>query len=129
MSARYRSKFERERLRRAAQSGTFRSLGHAVATIRKLAMGSIRRIAGRSAVGQPPHTHTNRLPKAILFAVEKPTQSAVVGPSRRIVGLAGAEQEHGGRWRKELFAPRPFMAPALEKVINRLPSFWAGSVR
>jgi hypothetical protein len=53
----------------------------------------------------------------------------VIGPDYQNVGQSGAAHEFGGHFRHENYPRRPFMGPALEKVKDRLPSFWAGSVR
>lgn len=123
-----RTKFDREKLRRKARQGNIKSLGHAAATIRLTARRSIRKRKGPSAKGTPPHTRTKRLPSSILYYVDKTRQMALIGPSQRIVGIAGAEHEHGGKWRKERFPKRPFMFPALQTTAPRLPRHWAGSV-
>jgi len=123
-----RTKFDHQKLRRNAKQGNIRSLGHAAAAIRVTAKRSIRKRKGPAPQGSPPHTHTRRLPSAILYRVDKTRQAALIGPSARIVGVAGAEHEHGGRWRKERFPRRPFMFPALAKTAPRLPTHWAGSV-
>jgi len=123
-----RTKFDSQKVRRKAKQGSIKSLGHAAATIRLTAKRSIRKRKGPSPKGTPPHTRTKRLPSSILYCVDKTREMAVIGPSRRIVGIAGAEHEHGGRWRQEQFPRRPFMFPALEKTAPRLPRHWAGSV-
>ena len=84
---------------------------------------------GRGPCGQPPHTHTKRLPQAIKYAVEKKTGSVVIGPDVESFGTAGKAHEHGGQFRGERYPRRPFMGPALEKTKERLPKMWAGSVR
>ena len=124
-----RTKMKTRKLKRKAQTGAFKSLGHAGATIRLLAKRSIRKRKKQSPEGAPPSTQTKRLPHAIVFAVEKQRLRVLIGPAKSLVGMAGAEHEHGGKWRRERFEKRPFMAPALEKARNRLPRHWAGSVR
>jgi len=124
-----RTKFNAQELRGKTKQGCVRSLGHAAAVIRLTAKRSIRKRKRASSPGRPPHTHTKRLPSAILYRVDKTRQVALIGPSARIVGIAGAEHERGGRRRKERFPRRPFMFPALEKTAPRLPKHWAGSVR
>jgi hypothetical protein len=37
--------------------------------------------------------------------------------------------EFGGHYRREHYDKRPFMGPALQKIKDRLPSMWAGSVK
>ncbi len=125
----FRCSFERQKVHHKVKQGNIRSLGHAAATIRLVAKRSIRKRKKPAPRGSPPHTHTRRLPRSILYAVDKTRQMAAIGTSRRMIGLAGAEHEHGGRWRKESFPKRSFMFPALQKTAPRLPRRWAGSVR
>jgi len=117
------------RVKRRARDGQVRSLGHAAATVRLVAKRSIRVRKKASQPGQPPHTRgRRRLKNAILYAVNRQLQKAIVGPSFRLIGLAGAEMERGGRWREETFQARPFMVPALEKTKPRLVRHWAGAL-
>jgi hypothetical protein len=114
---------------RKAKRANIESLGHAGGAIRLAAVRGIRKRKGPAPAGQPPHTHTRRLPRAIKYAVEKKRQVVVIGPDVESFGTAGKAHEHGGRFRGERYPKRPFMAPALEKTKDRLPKFWAGSVR
>lgn len=117
------------RVARKAKRATIENLGHAGGAIRLAAVRSIRQRKGPAPAGQPPHTHTRRLPRAIKYAVEKARQTVVIGPDVESFGTAGKAHEHGGRYRRERYPKRPFMGPALEKAKDRLPKFWAGSVR
>jgi hypothetical protein len=112
-----------------AKDGTFESLSHAAGYIRKVAKSSIRPGRKPSQSGQPPHTQTRRLPRAIVYAVDRRVGEAVIGPSAELVGPAGKPHEHGGRFRGTFYPERPFMLPALMKSKPRLPTFWANSVR
>lgn len=126
---RAKTKFDQQKVRRKVRQGNITSLGHAAATIRLTAKGSIRKRKGKAPEGSPPHTHKKRLKASILYAIDKAREMALIGPSHRIVGIAGAEHEHGGKWRDESFPQRSFMVPALKKTSPRLPKHWAGSVR
>lgn len=123
------SRFDAAKIRRAETQGTLRSLGHAAATVRLVAKRLFRRRKGPSAAGQPPHTQTKRLPKSIVYAVERQAGRAVIGPDYALIGTVGGAHEHGGLYRGQTFARRPFMGPALEKIEDRLPKHWEGSVR
>ncbi|NJL32247.1 MAG: hypothetical protein HC898_11875 [Phycisphaerales bacterium] len=57
-----------------------------------------------------------------------PGAAVVIGPDYANVADAGAAHEFGGRFRQEHYPRRAFMGPALEKVKDRLPRMWAGSV-
>ena len=114
---------------RNARRANIESLGHAGAAIRLAARHSIRRSAGPSAPGSPPHTRRGQLKRAILYAVEKASQSVVIGPAYGLIGLSATAHEFGGRYKHERYPQRPFMGPALEQTKDRLPRQWAGSVR
>jgi len=124
-----RTRSEMNKVARKAKRANIENLGHAGGAIRLAAVRSVRKRKGPSPAGQPPHTHTRRLPRAIKYAVEKKRQVVVIGPDVESFGTAGKAHEHGGRFRGERYPKRPFMAPALEKTKDRLPKFWAGSVR
>ena len=64
-----------------------------------------------------------------MFYVEKQKDLVVIGPEESKVGTSGAAHEHGGRYKRQRYPKRPFMGPALEKLQDRLPQFWARSVR
>ena len=112
-----------------AKQGTFNSLGHAGAAIRLTARRGIRRRKSASPVGTPPSTRRGQLKRAIAFAVVKQEQLVVIGPEFDVVGESGKAHEFGGVFRREHYDKRPFMGPALEKVKDRLPALWAGSVK
>lgn len=127
MKARTRSQMHK--VARKAKRANIESLGHAGGAIRLAAVRSIRKRKGPAPAEQPPHTHTRRLPRAIKYAVEKKRQVVVIGPDVESFGTAGKAHEHGGKFRGERYPKRPFMGPALEKTKDRLPKFWAGSVK
>lgn len=117
-----------ELVRKRAKDATFRNLTHAAATLRLTARRSLRRRKRPSAPGQPPSSPTGRLRRSILYAVDRPRQRAVIGPSKELIGPAGQEHEHGAHVRKERFQKRPFMGPAFERIRPRLARMWAASV-
>ena len=127
MAASVRSDFSK--VRRRARSAQIESLGHAGAAIRLVARRSIRRSPRASAPGHAPHTRRGQLKRAVLYAVEKARQSVVIGPAYQMIGLSATAHEFGGRYRRGRYPKRSFMGPALEKTRDRLPRFWAGSVR
>jgi len=127
MKARTRSQMHK--VARKAKRANIESLGHAGGAIRLAAVRSVRKRKGPAPQGEPPHTHTRRLPRAIKYAVEKKRQVVVIGPDVESFGTAGKAHEHGGKFRGERYPKRPFMGPALEKTKDRLPKFWAGSVK
>lgn len=124
-----KTKDETKKVRAKARQGNFKTLGHAGAAIRLVARRSIRRRKSASPIGTPPSTRRGQLKRAIAFAVEKQKGLVVIGPEREVVGESGKAHEFGGRYRREQYEKRSFMGPALEKVKDRLPPLWAGSVR
>ncbi len=129
ISAKAKTKIDAAKVVKAARSGSFTSLGHAAASIRLQARHSIRKSKKPSQAGTPPNTRKGRLRNAIKYAVSKTPPSAVIGPDVEVVGTSGKAHEFGGRYKKEHYDKRPFMGPALEKTKDRLPAFWAGSVK
>lgn len=113
--------------------------------------------SGSSKPGKPPHSRAGDLKHAIMFEAER--SGVVIGPTENRIGDVGRVHEFGGkrnrpnvyytktfgysattgkrgsvmREEKRRYRPtypaRPFMGPALERVIPRLPEHWRGSVR
>ena len=94
-----KAKFDDRKLRRRVKDANFRNLGHAAAVIRKAARRSIHKRKKASTPGQPPHTQTRNLPHAVLYAVTRDREFAVVGPSshfgRRIHKVAALHEFSG----------------------------------
>lgn len=129
VSAKVKTKFDARKVVKAARAGSITSLGHAGAAIRLAARHSIRKGKKASQAGTPPNTRKGRLRNAIKYAVSKSPPSAVIGPDAEVAGTSGKAHEFGGRYKKEHYDKRAFMGPALEKTKDRLPAFWAGSVK
>jgi hypothetical protein len=117
------------RVKKAAKKAEFKNLGHAGATIRRIASRSIRMGKKPSASGTPPRTRKGALRKSILYAVDESKGSVIVGPSADLVGPVGGTHERGGPFRGGRYPARPFMVPALEKVIPQIPEMWRDSIR
>lgn len=131
-----KTNFHAGKVRRPVESATQRYLGRAGAVVRKTARRSIRKARigqdGRpvpSAPGTPPRTRRGLLRNAILFGVDRVAGHVVIGPTKSRVGLSGSAHEFGGRYRRNTYAERPFMGPALQKITPSLPAMWADSVR
>jgi len=127
--ANVKTKDETKKVLAKAKQGNFKSLGHAGAAIRLTARRSIRRRKKASPEGQPPSTRRGQLRSAILYDVDKQNDLVVIGPSHSKVGASGSAHEHGGKYKRQRYPKRPFMGPALEKIKDRLPKLWAGSVK
>jgi len=117
------------RVKQRAKAGNYRSLGHAAASIRTIARRSIRKRKKPSSEGTPPSTQTRRIKQAILYALNRHRDEALIGTARSIVGEAGSPHEHGGYYKGAYYPRRSFMYPALRKAAPRLPKHWAGAVR
>lgn len=127
------------RVLREVESTKRRAMGKSLGWIRKVAQRSIRRRKGYAPAGKPPHSHTDLLKRFIYYAYDPATGGGIVGPValRNTDGQAPHTLEHGG-WalvRKRVhrrghafrsrqlirvhYKPRPFMAPALRKALDR----------
>ncbi len=122
---------------RRMRAASFRNIGHALAQIRKTAMGSIKSSpkGAHSPPGQPPETRKGRrrLPRSILYDVERTMFGGfiggVVGPTFSRVGTAGAAHEFGGPYKGQQYPARPFMGPSLMQEAPRIPWYWQYSLR
>lgn len=118
-----------ERVSQALSKATFVSLNQAGAVVRMIAQRSIKAGKKASSPGQPPRTRKKRLPHAIIYFVDKQKRFVIIGPSADLISNVGAAHEFGGTFRQRHYDARPFMKPALEKSIPRLPACWSGSVQ
>jgi hypothetical protein len=129
IAMRAKTKFDKQRLLVKSKQANFKNLGHAGAALRLTARRSIRTRQKPSPPGTPPHTRRGQLRRAIAYDVDKPRGVVVIGPERGAVGKSGSAHEFGGRYLRQRYPKRSFMGPALEKLQDRLPDFWANSVR
>jgi len=113
-------------VRDAAEKAGFENFRHAASVIRKRAMSLMRKRKGASPPGEPPHTHTRRLPKAIVFWAD--AYGAVIGPAFSLSGGVGGAHEHGGEFRGRQYDERPFMFPALLAMAGQFQASWRGSI-
>lgn len=111
-------------LARAVNRGSFRSLNHAAASIRKAAIAGILIHPDPSPVGTPVHSRYGLFKAAILYSVDKDKQDAVIGTRYSMVDDSGEPHEKGTFYRGQQFDKRPFMQPALLRSIPRLSKFW-----
>ena len=126
---RSKGQFDEKKIRKKAETETFKNLGHAAATLRKIARRSIRRRKRPSPIGRPISTHTGAAKQAILYEVDRPHGPAIIGPVASRIGPAMRYHEHGGRRGKRRLPARPVMGPAMAKIGPRLSGYWAGSIR
>jgi hypothetical protein len=124
-----KTRFAEGELMRKTKAGSIQSLGHAGGAIRIQAIRSIKKSPYPAPPGQPVHTRQGLIQRAIIYSVEKEKQTVVVGPSERVIGIAGKPHEHGGLFRGRMYPARPFMWPALLRIRHRLPKYWAKSIK
>lgn len=121
-------------------AATRRVLGKFGAFVRTTARSSIRKRKKVSAPGSPPSSHVGLLKKFIFFGYDASRQSVVIGPARLTQKGRGAAPalleyggknvlQRGGKRRRAVYRPRPFMGPAFEKEKANLPALWRKSVR
>jgi hypothetical protein len=134
LETRTKTDWQPQRLERAVDRAAEPSLGKAAFAIRQTAIEEIKPEAGPSEPGTPPHTHPGSgrrkgiLPRAIVYDVDKQKQEAVIGPRESVAGDVGRAFEFAGEFRGERYPPRPFMGPALDANLEKIPAGFAGSV-
>ena len=78
----------------------------------------LKRYVVASPPGKPPHAQTKTLRKSIRSVMARNRKSVVVGPTR--IAWYGRVHEFGTR----KLPKRPFMRPALYRMINRFPALF-----
>ncbi len=102
------------------KSSTANSLGHAGAIVRKEAVGGFKQAGPNenSKPYEPPLSQTGNLRRSIRFKV---TDDQVdIFPGRRYGHILEAGAGN--------MAPRPFMKPALDRSLDRIPVLWTQSL-
>lgn len=110
------------------------------AFVRRSAQFSIRSRKGFSAPGSPPHGHTGLLRKFIFFSWDNNRRSVVIGPAKlngRASNDALRALEFGGRFARRgragtytaKYPARPFMGPAFNANLPKLPGMWANALK
>lgn len=122
------------RLQPRIDQANYRALRKAAGTIRLIARRSIREApqGQASPPGKPPRTRgRKRLRESVLYAVHPAGDEAVIGPSRSMIGPAGAAHEFGGEFRGDDYPARPYMGPALSKAASggKLAAHWRNSIK
>ncbi|GIW81494.1 MAG: hypothetical protein KatS3mg105_3301 [Gemmatales bacterium] len=133
--------FDRKKVIDAVDRATRRNLSKFGAFVRRRARSSIRkRKRGVSSPGNPPFSHTGLLKNFIFFAYQPDRRSVIIGPAKlnkrgdipHILEFGGNQTVFNRRdnTRMRVFIQaRPYMRPAFEKELEKLPSLWANSVR
>lgn len=124
-----RSFFDQKRVKSRADEARERVHKRFGAYVRQRAKTSIRKNRGISTPGSPPSSHTGRIRSGILFAAD--ARSVVIGvvPFPRRGRADMGDLEHGGIVGRMRYRARPFMTPAFEAELKRLPQMWRDQVR
>lgn len=132
--------FDRAAVINATDRATRRVLSRFGAFVRRSAQLSIRTRDGFAPPGSPPHGHTGLLRKFILFSFDQDRRSVVIGPTL-LNGKAYKDTapalEYGGTFMRRSFTgtrmaryrARPFMAPAFDANISKLPGMWRDAIK
>ena len=91
-----RTQFDKQKLKKKAETATFTSLRHAGGAIGKTARFSIRRRKTSSKPGSPPHTQTGMLKRVIRYDVTNNKTEVAIGPVNEIAGRLWNLHEFGG---------------------------------
>ncbi|QDU71040.1 hypothetical protein [Mucisphaera calidilacus] len=131
--------FDTRAVRRRVDHATRAVLSRFGAFVRRTARSSIRKRKRISEPGSPPSSHTGLLKKFIFVGYDPKKNSVVIGPARlsgSARGQAPGLLEYGdsttltrsGQRRRVTIRARPFMGPAFDKELPKLPSLWRDSV-
>lgn len=135
--------FDAPKVVRSVDAATRRVLSKFGAYVRTAARSSIRKRKAASAPGSPPSSHTGLLRRFIFFGYDAANRSVVIGPTRLNKSSSAPETlEYGGTaivkqrtkpgaYQKKTvtIAKRPYMNPALNQELPKLPAMWANSVK
>lgn len=134
--------FDRPGVLRIIDAGTAAGLSKFGAYVRQTAQQSIRSPGKKgkpSKPGRPPKNRTGKLKDNIFFTYDQTRRSVVIGPIsfNGGGGKAPAVLEYGGTFVRNLrfkggrsksvtvqIAARPYMTPAFEKNLKKLPRIW-----
>jgi len=109
------------------------------AYIMTAARQSIRTRKKASPPGSPPSSHVGLLKRGIFFGYDFVSTSVVIGPEPlhgkpivpQVLEFGGVERlkDRQGKTYVATYEPRPFMGPAYEREIPKLPAMWRDSVK
>ena len=131
--------FDSAPVRTAAGRAKRKVLSRFGAFVRRTAKSSIRKRKKVSSPGKPPTSRTGFLKKFIFFGYVPASDSVVVGPIKlnskageipRTLELGGKTTVVTRRKKKTVkIAARPYMTPAMDKELPKLPDMWRDSIR
>lgn len=136
--------FDRKAVMDKTTAAERRVLSKFGAFVRTSARSSMRRRKKPSAPGQPPSAHVGLIKQFLFFVYDPDRKSVIIGPallnkpSRNAVEVL----EKGGtttvlrrdpngqrRNRTIKVAARPYMQPAFDKNLPKVPSMWRDQIR
>jgi hypothetical protein len=95
--------------------------------VRTIARRSIRKRKAVSQPGTPPTNQTGILKKFLFYSWDPTSQSVLVGPEK----LAGAKSMAPRKleFGSDKIKQRPYMRPALDAAMAKLPELWSGAIK
>lgn len=131
--------FDRPKMQKLMDRTTFLTLRDFGRYTRTSIRNSLKKKKGPSKRGQPPHSHEGSLKRFTFFHVDPRKRDVVVGPT----GFGGTPAVPGvlekggmviaktrsGRVSRSRIAPRPFVNPAGERSVLRMPRIVAKARR
>lgn len=117
-----------DKLLKAEARGSYNSLTHAAASLRRDVIASIERSPYPSKAGRPIHTRKGLMKKAIMYQVDSSINEAVIGPRFSIVETVGEPHEKGRPYYGRNYPKRSFMLPGLLRAVPRMAQHWSGSI-
>ncbi len=131
--------FDRSAIMAATTVAERRALSRFGAFVRQRARSSIRSRDSIAPPGQPPSSHSGLLKRNIFFAYDPAHGGVVIGPvvlnqregdAPRLLEYGGTvARRRAGKMTTLRYAARPFMRPAFEIEIAKLPPLWRNSIR
>ena len=131
--------FDSAKVISATDKATRKVLSKFGAFVRRTAKSSIRKRKKTSSPGSPPSSHTGLLKKFIFFGYNPASESVSIGPIKlnskrgdipRTLEIGGKTTiVSRGKKKTVKIAARPFMVPAKDKELPKLPDMWKNSIR
>ncbi len=112
-----RTQFDKQKLKKKAETATFTSLSEAGGAVRKTAKRSIRKRKKASKPGSPPNTQTGMLKRVIRYDVTNNRTVVAIGPVNEIAGRIWNLHEFGG-----VATKRRKLKPHRFKLASMVPS-------
>lgn len=132
--------FDSEAVKKQTTRKERRVLSRFGAFVRRSARDSIRKRRRVSDPDDPPSSHNGLLKRFIFFVFDILSHSVVIGPTliNRGDGTAPEALEAGGEFPRvnkrgkpylAHYRARPYMGPAFQKNLPKVPEMWEDSIR